>query len=61
MNSNTRNILVAGEVAAVATIIIRLTIFNEDCNLLVVAMTFLAIFALAMISLCLIRFFQTRT
>ncbi len=61
MNPKTRNILVAGVVAAVATLIIRVTVFTEDCNLLVVAFTFLATFAVALVSLWIFRLFRTRT
>ncbi len=56
----TRNILAEGVVASIATLIIRQTVFTEDCNLLVVTMTFLAAFAIAIILLCLIRFFRMR-
>ncbi len=61
MTLKTRNILVSGVVAAVATIIIRLTIFTEDCNLLVVAFTFLATFAVASAIIWIFQFLNPRT
>ncbi len=61
MNPKTRNILAAGVVAAVATLIIRVTVFTDDCNLLVVSFTFLATFAVASAIIWIFRFLNPRT
>ncbi len=61
MTLKTRNIFSAAVTAAVATLIIRGTVFTDDCNLLIVAMTFLATFALALVSIWILRFLKPRT
>lgn len=49
------NIYVAAVLAVIITFIVRMSVFSDDCNLLVMGMTFLSAFVLVYLVIKIIR------